>query len=1205
MVQESDETIIRKHLLGKLTEEELSRAEERLLADDDYFELLTALEEELMDDYISGDLTEEERARFDAYFLSTPERREKFRFAQTLKAYIPRPVLDDNVINLPVPPRPPWWKPLLSSPYLGLAAAAMLVIAIVLLIPIIIPPGPENSKGLEALNKAYSLQRPVESRITGFGYAPPPPVTRGGGQERFDYVARDRAQALILVEAEDHPDARSYHDLGRLYLTQHEFDKAIDQFEKALALDDKSAQLHSDYGAAWMEKGKAARLKDEGGNSLEYFARALEQFNKAIDMDGSLLETLFNRALCLQYMDLPQRAAEAWQNYLQKDGSSKWSVEANQKLKEIEEQKQKSSQNRQQQLQDFLDAYKAGDDEKAWQAICQNRDVTGSFVENYLIDNYLDSAIEGRGDQANQAISALSYASHLEQQRAGDQFVPGLLQFYKSATPAQQTALAQARHLMKSGHDNYKASNYEEAIKFYTRARDIFNSVGDVCGATYINYPLSYAYLLQAKPESSLPILQELIKTCEKFQYRWLLARCCTQMASAQVGFRDLSMAVINSNRSLEISKNMGDTNGVMGSLLQLGAEYLYLNNYQKSISLHAQSLALARASSSGPRQLWPYYFSIGNLFSLIGLYDAAIAFQKEALQLAIEAETPELIARSYNYMGLVYGNQNNYAEATRNIQLAVDIAKSFSDKTVRLESMAYSFLQLGDVYSKTGEFNKAIEGYDQANDLYEQLNYTAFSYFTRKGKLMCCIAQGECPSVEQEIETTLELFEKHRTKILEESNRNIYFDAEQNIYDVAIDFEFSKRKDFQKAFDYSETCRARSLRDLINTNVKIVDDPVSPDVVFDAVSLPLNVNEIQKRMPEQAQILQYAVLKDRLLIWVVSRDKFFGASQDISMEDLSRIVRSYLKLISNPSENDAEASSQEAVHLYNILIKPVESLLDKNRQLCIVPDKIVNYIPFGALISADSGSYFIEDYNFVLSPSSNTFILCSDAAREKERAKQERILCVGNPRFDTNRFPPLDALPSAVHEAEEIAKYYDSSVSVTENAATKRRVIEEIEKSEVVHLALHAVVNESSPMRSQLLLAKTAGSRSGRESEEVLQAYELYKLNLARAKLVVLSACQTGVERYYGGEGMIGISRPFIARRVPLVVASLWPVNSDSAAKLMIDFHKYRKNPKLAPTTTEALRSAQLDMLRGADNRYRLPYHWASFVAIGGYARF
>ena len=84
----------------------------------------------------------------------------------------------------------------------------------------------------------------------------------------------------------------------------------------------------------------------------------------------------------------------------------------------------------------------------------------------------------------------------------------------------------------------------------------------------------------------------------------------------------------------------------------------------------------------------------------------------------------------------------------------------------------------------------------------------------------------------------------------------------------------------------------------------------------------------------------------------------------------------------------------------------------------------------------------------------------------------------------------------------------------------------------------------------------------------------------------------------------MVGLSRPFIAKRIPLVVASLWPVNSASTADLMISFHGYRKSGSRLPTA-EALRQAQIDMLRDANSDNRLPYHWASFVAIGGYANF
>ena len=107
--------------------------------------------------------------------------------------------------------------------------------------------------------------------------------------------------------------------------------------------------------------------------------------------------------------------------------------------------------------------------------------------------------------------------------------------------------------------------------------------------------------------------------------------------------------------------------------------------------------------------------------------------------------------------------------------------------------------------------------------------------------------------------------------------------------------------------------------------------------------------------------------------------------------------------------------------------------------------------------------------------------------------------------------------------------------------------------------------------------------------------------MNLARTRLVVLSACQTGIEQQLRGEGPIGFARSFLVAGTPVVVASLWPVDSDATSELMILFHRFRKLEHLS--TTEALTRAQQEiMTRG---NYRNPYYWAGFIAIGGYSEF
>jgi CHAT domain-containing protein len=140
--------------------------------------------------------------------------------------------------------------------------------------------------------------------------------------------------------------------------------------------------------------------------------------------------------------------------------------------------------------------------------------------------------------------------------------------------------------------------------------------------------------------------------------------------------------------------------------------------------------------------------------------------------------------------------------------------------------------------------------------------------------------------------------------------------------------------------------------------------------------------------------------------------------------------------------------------------------------------------------------------------------------------------------------------------------------------------------------------------MRSKLVLAResASGAKDG-QAGGTLEPWEVYQMELPLTRLVVLSGCQTGIERQYNGEGPISFARAFIAAGVPLMVASLWTVDSDASAELMISFHRYRKRDSLP--TAEALRRAQLDMLESQDPRYHRPYYWASFITIGGYAEF
>ena len=113
-------------------------------------------------------------------------------------------------------------------------------------------------------------------------------------------------------------------------------------------------------------------------------------------------------------------------------------------------------------------------------------------------------------------------------------------------------------------------------------------------------------------------------------------------------------------------------------------------------------------------------------------------------------------------------------------------------------------------------------------------------------------------------------------------------------------------------------------------------------------------------------------------------------------------------------------------------------------------------------------------------------------------------------------------------------------------------------------------------------------------DDQLVVLHVQILKLN---AELVVLSACETGLGKEIKGEGMIGLMRAFIYAGTPSVVLSLWKVDDEGAADLMIGFYRHwLGSGKDKLSKAEALRRAQLDAIKQGS----LPYYWAPFILVG-----
>jgi CHAT domain-containing protein len=147
----------------------------------------------------------------------------------------------------------------------------------------------------------------------------------------------------------------------------------------------------------------------------------------------------------------------------------------------------------------------------------------------------------------------------------------------------------------------------------------------------------------------------------------------------------------------------------------------------------------------------------------------------------------------------------------------------------------------------------------------------------------------------------------------------------------------------------------------------------------------------------------------------------------------------------------------------------------------------------------------------------------------------------------------------------------------------------------DIVHLAMHTVLNDQDPMHSKMLFY--LGSDSGEDGK--LNTYEVYGMRL-NAKMVILSSCNTGTGTLHTGEGILSLARGFIYSGSQSVIMSMWEIEDRSGAEIVKTLYRYLKKGE---TKSNALQKARIKYLKSADMLRSHPYFWASLVIYGNNA--
>lgn len=1159
----NNEKAVREYLLGRISDENLlADYEELLFLDEDFCTLAEITEDDLINDFVFERLNGQDREDFIKTLEKNFDRREKIAVTKTIKEKIsPQKVVEtESKPNFFESLKAFFRKPL----YVG---AFAVLIAVVFSIWFLIIKN-KNADELAELKTVYKNERPTETRISGFDYAPLA-ATRGETEERESLKIR-RIENSLIEAVEKNPSAENLHMLGVFDLTQKRFSEAIDALEKAVKADGKNAKYQNDLGAALLEFAAADKTK-----KTENLGRANEAFSKSLELDPDFSAARFNKSLTLQKLGLMQEAKESWEIYLQKDPASKWADEARKNLEKLS-LPQSLFKSKEKILDDFLAAFRNKDDPFALRIHNETKGYLRDVSIPLLLSRRLLEARRERNEAGEkESIEAMEFIGGFEREKHADFFASEIAAFYRNAPPEKTEKLIEAKDIFDNAFRSVKEFGYAAAIGEFEKSRDLFSALGDETESLIAESWAAQFLIDVSKIDESRIRLNALGEIAGQRKFRIFEPVVPYFLGVADFRQNRFSGSLKNTKTALQNAIETENVLEIEHCAESIATTYNELGETDKSLNFSGEIIR-PDAYRQSETQYWRNKGFLAEVMQKNGFLTTAEDATKEELSIAREImPKADLIDSSLRRLAVISAEKKEFETALQAVEEARANAENREESEQNNFSLAETFLLRGDVKRQMKSCETALGDYEKSLEIYEKISELTVSlYSIHKGRLLCFNALGKKAEFQYELEKVLDLSEEYRHTIREDESRQAFFENEQIVFDTAIE-NASANGETRRAFDYAETSRARSLLDFVRSEKSISETEKS----FAEITKPSTSEEIQKHLPENVQLLQYAVMPKKTGVWLITKNRFEYSEKAISEEELENKINVYrASILEKKGKNELEERASE---LFEILIP---ANIERGKTVCLIPDKFLNLLPFASLISAD-GKYLVEDFPVVYSASATVFVSATENAK-KRNSTGETILSFGNPAFDRAENPSLPDLPDAETEARTIAGKYEKSLLFTGEKATRASFLSNFHDADIIHFAGHFVVNNNSPQNSKLIFA-----------DGDLPSFELADKKFSRSKFIALSACETGIERYNESEGAIGAARTFLAMGTPLVLAGNWKIDSESTAGLMIAFHKNRKEKMMS--SAESLRQAQIEILRRDEKNE--PYFWAAFNLFGG----
>jgi CHAT domain-containing protein/Tfp pilus assembly protein PilF len=481
-----------------------------------------------------------------------------------------------------------------------------------------------------------------------------------------------------------------------------------------------------------------------------------------------------------------------------------------------------------------------------------------------------------------------------------------------------------------------------------------------------------------------------------------------------------------------------------------------------------------------------------------------------------------------------------------------------------------------------------------------------------------------------------------------------------------------------------AETLRLEAEQEQLEDNIsrrsaefRAVTRPITLDAVRQAIPPDAALVELFVYAPfnPKATAAEPHYANPRYVVYVLRRDE--TVPQWVELGDaasINALVEKLRAALRDPKRDDFKRLART---LDERVMRLVRKLLGPTKRIFLSPDGALNLIPFAALLD-ENGQYLVENYSVSYLTSGRDLLRLQGAGESREPPKvfadpMYDLTVTGqqpttSPQTNSQATPdinsqrskdlivqPYGPLPGTAAEAAALNKIFPDATLLTQGQATEA-ALKKVNRPRLLHIATHgffmtdqpqssaasqarafgfdlgrdamppAIAGRENPLlRSGLILAGVKQQASGPGEDGVLTALEVAGLDLWGTKLVVLSACETGLGEVKNGEGVYGLRRALVLAGSETQVISLWKVSDAGTRDLMVAYYTRLQQGE---SRTEALRQVQLAMLKGkllpslktpsnkekgkretgemADEvktkDYRHPYYWASFIPSGNW---